>query len=119
MGSRLILSSGFTIRRGCYARASSHRSEERRRRDRRGANGIMGSAYFIGGPRCQGRRCRSLQDAFQLLEERLARCFQLAQIGELLFVLAGDVDMPRIASPSRTTGVVKAGDHRIETIFDT
>jgi len=41
MGSRLILSSGFTIRRGCYARASSHRSEERRRRDWRRANGFM------------------------------------------------------------------------------
>src|SRR5260370_32045483 len=27
--------------------------------------------------------------------------------------------MPRIASPSRTTGVAKAGDHRIETVFDT
>src|SRR5260370_38813288 len=27
--------------------------------------------------------------------------------------------MPRIASPSRATGVAKAGDHRIETVFDT
>jgi hypothetical protein len=56
MGSRLILSSGFTIRRVCYARAISHRFSKRRRRDREGANSIMVGAYFIGGPRCQGRR---------------------------------------------------------------
>jgi|RifCSPhighO2_12_1023870.scaffolds.fasta_scaffold94586_2 hypothetical protein len=41
MGSRLILSSGFTIRRVCYARAISHRFSKRRRRDRRRANVII------------------------------------------------------------------------------
>lgn len=41
MGSRLILSSGFTIRRVCYARASWRRSEQRRRRNRRRADIIM------------------------------------------------------------------------------
>ena len=43
MGSRLILSSGFTIRRVCYARAISHRFSKRRRRDRRRANVIIGA----------------------------------------------------------------------------
>ena len=75
----------------------------------------MVGAYFIGGARCQ-ERCRLTlpEDAFQLLEQRLTRGFQLAQFGELLFVLAGNVDMPRIASPSRTTGVAKACDHGLD-----
>src|SRR5262249_1203120 len=54
VGSRLILSSGFTIRRACYARASLGRSRERRRRDRKGANEVIAGAYFIHRSQCQG-----------------------------------------------------------------
>jgi len=58
MGSRLILSSGFTIRRACYARASSRRSEKRRRRDRKGADGwiIVGRIFHRGAPMSRWRR---------------------------------------------------------------
>ncbi len=54
MGSRSILSSGFTMRRVCYARASSRRLCKRRRRDRSGANVFMAAGYFTRRAGCQG-----------------------------------------------------------------
>src|SRR5262249_23523047 len=56
VGSRPVLSSGFTIRRACYARASEHRSEERRRRDRKGANEVIaGRIFHPPGPMSRAR----------------------------------------------------------------
>ena len=49
VGSRLIFSSGFTIRRDCYARAISHRFSKQRRRDRREAQEIIAADISPGG----------------------------------------------------------------------
>src|SRR4029077_11058242 len=116
MGSRLILSSGFTKRR-VSRRARSHTAFQGGGvATGRGRTTSWWAHISSAADDVKSRRLTSPLDALQLLEQHLTHGFQLAQIGELLLVLAGDVGMPRTASPSCATGVAKAGSHGIEVV---
>ena len=78
MGSRLILSSGFTIRRACYARASWRRLGKRRRRDRRRANVFIAADISSDGHDVKGahrsRQCGALEDCCPLKLSNALAC---------------------------------------------
>ena len=84
MGSRSILSSGFTIRRACYARASWRRFCKRRRRDRLGANVFMAAGYFIRRAGCQGALAPYVFVQAPSLRNVLAGSFDLGPVSVIV-----------------------------------